>query len=190
MGTGVVGNAEISALIVHSCSHAVALRLGGAGLSVVPRSSCLPESSPRLSAPARPCGRGRLAQFSLPQRLAVWWLATMADPPIAGGAFSPVSSRCSFCDPPLFNTSVSGCAMRNRPRIFPVQPDRGRNSSAPCRTESWHQPVFRTPDGDQNCRLSWYSYHSRQSYTGPYVFRPHDMERPGLEGRFLRENRR
>src|SRR5208283_2204581 len=39
------------------------------------RSSCLPESSPRLSAPARPCGRGRLAQFSLSQRFAVWWVA-------------------------------------------------------------------------------------------------------------------
>src|SRR5271166_5536575 len=45
------------------------------GRSVVPRSSCLPESSPRLGAPARPCGRGRLAQFSLLQRLAVWWVA-------------------------------------------------------------------------------------------------------------------
>ena len=44
-------------------------------LSVVPRSSCLPESSPRLSAPARPRGRGRLAQFRLPQRFAVWWVA-------------------------------------------------------------------------------------------------------------------
>ena len=44
-------------------------------LSVVPRSSCLPESSPRLSAPARTCGRGRLAQCSLPQRFAVWWVA-------------------------------------------------------------------------------------------------------------------
>ncbi len=45
------------------------------GRSVVPRSSCLPESSPRLSAPARPRGRGRLAQCSLPQRIAVWWVA-------------------------------------------------------------------------------------------------------------------
>ena len=45
------------------------------GRSVVPRSSCLPESSPRLSAPARPRGRGRLAQFRLPQRFAVWWVA-------------------------------------------------------------------------------------------------------------------
>src|SRR5208283_3776933 len=44
-------------------------------LSVVIRSSYLPESSPRLSAPARTCGRGRLARFSLPQRLAVWWVA-------------------------------------------------------------------------------------------------------------------
>jgi hypothetical protein len=35
MGTGVGGSAEISALIVHSCSHAVALRLGRAGFSVV-----------------------------------------------------------------------------------------------------------------------------------------------------------
>src|SRR5271157_6074111 len=40
-----------------------------------PRSSCLPESSPRLSAPARPRGRGRLAQCCLPQRFAVWWVA-------------------------------------------------------------------------------------------------------------------
>src|SRR5271165_5427616 len=45
------------------------------GRSVVIRSSCLPESSPRLSAPARTCGRGRPARFSLPQRLAVWWVA-------------------------------------------------------------------------------------------------------------------
>src|SRR5208337_798580 len=44
-------------------------------ISVVPRSSCLPESSSRLSAPPRPCGRGRLAQFSLLQRFAVWWVA-------------------------------------------------------------------------------------------------------------------
>ena len=44
-------------------------------LSVVIRPSCLPESSPRLCAPARLCGRGRLAQFSLPQRFAVWWVA-------------------------------------------------------------------------------------------------------------------
>src|SRR5208282_1477358 len=44
-------------------------------LSVVIRSSYLSESSPRLSAPARTCGRGRLARFSLPQRLAVWWVA-------------------------------------------------------------------------------------------------------------------
>ena len=43
--------------------------------SVVPRSSCLPESSSRLGAPARPCGRGRLALFSLLQRFAVWWVA-------------------------------------------------------------------------------------------------------------------
>ena len=42
---------------------------------MVPRFSCLPESSPRFSAPARPCGRGRLAQFRLPQRFAVWWVA-------------------------------------------------------------------------------------------------------------------
>src|SRR5271166_5624170 len=40
-------------------------------LSVVIRSSYLPESSPRLSAPAQPCGRGGLAQFRLPQRFAV-----------------------------------------------------------------------------------------------------------------------
>src|SRR5271165_5846305 len=45
------------------------------GRSVVIRSSCLPESSPRLSGPARPCGRGKLAQFSLLQRFAVWWVA-------------------------------------------------------------------------------------------------------------------
>jgi hypothetical protein len=45
------------------------------GRSVVIRSSYLSESSPRLSAPARTCGRGRLARFSLPQRLAVWWVA-------------------------------------------------------------------------------------------------------------------
>src|SRR5271166_4375544 len=41
------------------------------GRSVVIRSSCLPESSPRLSAPAQPCGHGGLAQFRLPQRFAV-----------------------------------------------------------------------------------------------------------------------
>ncbi len=35
----------------------------------------LPESSPRLCGPARPCGRGKLAQFSLLQRFAVWWVA-------------------------------------------------------------------------------------------------------------------
>ena len=40
-------------------------------LSVVIRSSYLPESSPRLSAPAQPCGRGGLAQFRLPRRFAV-----------------------------------------------------------------------------------------------------------------------
>src|SRR5208337_1036823 len=34
-------------------------------LSVVIRSSYLPESSPRLSVPAQPCGRGGLAQFRL-----------------------------------------------------------------------------------------------------------------------------
>ena len=45
------------------------------GRSVVPRSSYFPESSPRLGVPARPCGRGRLAQFSLPQRFAVLWVA-------------------------------------------------------------------------------------------------------------------
>ena len=45
------------------------------GRSVVIRSSCLPESSPRLSGPARPCGRGKLAQFGLLQRFAVWWVA-------------------------------------------------------------------------------------------------------------------
>ena len=45
------------------------------GRSVVPRSSSFPESSPRLGAPARPCGRGRLARFSLPQRFAVWSVA-------------------------------------------------------------------------------------------------------------------
>ena len=41
------------------------------GRSVVIISSYLPESSPRLSAPAQPCGRGGLAQFRLPQRFAV-----------------------------------------------------------------------------------------------------------------------
>jgi hypothetical protein len=40
-------------------------------LSVVIRSSYLPESSPRLSAPAQPCGRGGLAQFRLLRRFAV-----------------------------------------------------------------------------------------------------------------------
>jgi hypothetical protein len=39
------------------------------------RIDVLPESSPRLCGPARPCGRGKLAQFSLLQRLAVWWVA-------------------------------------------------------------------------------------------------------------------
>ncbi len=45
------------------------------GRSVVPRSSCLPESSPRLSAPPGPAVVGRLEQFRLPQRFAVWWVA-------------------------------------------------------------------------------------------------------------------
>ncbi len=45
------------------------------GRSVVIKSSCLPESSPRLSAPAQPCSRGGLALCSLPQRFAVWWVA-------------------------------------------------------------------------------------------------------------------
>src|SRR5271166_7050009 len=45
------------------------------GRSVVIRSSYLPESSPMLRAPAQLCCRGRLARFSLPQRLAVWWVA-------------------------------------------------------------------------------------------------------------------
>src|SRR5208282_5649174 len=40
-------------------------------LSVIIRSSYLHKSSPRLSAPAQPCGRGGLAQFRLPQRFAV-----------------------------------------------------------------------------------------------------------------------
>src|SRR5271166_1223277 len=44
-------------------------------LSVVPRSSCLPESSPRLGAPVWPYSRGGLAQRSLPQRFAVWRVA-------------------------------------------------------------------------------------------------------------------
>src|SRR5271166_2425444 len=44
-------------------------------LSVVIKSSYLPESSPRLSAPAQPCSRGGLALCSLPQRFAVWWVA-------------------------------------------------------------------------------------------------------------------
>ena len=39
------------------------------------RIDVLPESSPRLCGPARPCGRGKLAQFSLLQRFAVWWVA-------------------------------------------------------------------------------------------------------------------
>src|SRR5271157_4569549 len=41
------------------------------GRSVVIRSSYLFESSPGLSAPAQPCGRGGLAHFRLPQRFAV-----------------------------------------------------------------------------------------------------------------------
>src|SRR5208337_5645034 len=45
------------------------------GRSVVIKSSYLPESSPRLSAPAQPCSRGGLALCSLPQRFAVWWVA-------------------------------------------------------------------------------------------------------------------
>ena len=45
----------------------------GPGSASVPSGS--PESSPRLSGPARPCGRGKLAQFSLLQRFAVWWVA-------------------------------------------------------------------------------------------------------------------
>ena len=34
--------------------------------------TCSRSISPRLSGPARPCGRGKLAQFSLLQRYAVW----------------------------------------------------------------------------------------------------------------------
>src|SRR5208283_390310 len=50
-------------------------------LSVVIRSSYLPESSPRLSVPAQPCGRGGLAQF----RLGDWqeintWTTLVATP--------------------------------------------------------------------------------------------------------------
>src|SRR5208337_1015885 len=37
--------------------------------------TCSRSISPRLSGPARPCGRGKLAQFSLLQRYAVWWVA-------------------------------------------------------------------------------------------------------------------
>src|SRR5271157_4522641 len=44
-------------------------------LSVVIRSSYLPDSSPRLSAPVRPYSRGGLAQCRLPQRFAVWRVA-------------------------------------------------------------------------------------------------------------------
>ncbi len=40
-------------------------------ISVVIISSYLSESSPRLSAPVQPCGRGGLAQFRLPQRFGV-----------------------------------------------------------------------------------------------------------------------
>jgi len=39
--------------------------------------------------------------------------------------------RHSNCDPPPFRSSVSGCPMRNRPRIFPLPPDRGCNPNAP-----------------------------------------------------------
>ena len=64
------------------------------GRSVVIRSSYLPKSSPRLSAPDRTCGRGGLA-VQIPQRFAVWWVALpIADPASAGGAFSPASDRC------------------------------------------------------------------------------------------------
>src|SRR5271157_2671258 len=44
-----------------------------------PGSASVPSGSPDpvagTSAPARPCGRGKLAQFSLLQRFAVWWVA-------------------------------------------------------------------------------------------------------------------
>jgi hypothetical protein len=45
----------------------------------VPGSASVPSGSPDpvagTGAPARPCGRGKLAQFSLLQRFAVWWVA-------------------------------------------------------------------------------------------------------------------
>ena len=44
-----------------------------------PGSASVPSGSPDpvagTGAPARPCGRGKLAQFSLLQRFAVWWVA-------------------------------------------------------------------------------------------------------------------
>ncbi len=62
------------------------------GRSVVPRSSCLPESSPRLSAPALRSWQAGAVQFTA-KICRLVGRATMDDPPSAGGAFSPVSGR-------------------------------------------------------------------------------------------------
>ena len=68
----------------------------GPGSASVPSGS--PESSPRLSGPARPCGRGKLAQFQFTAKICgLVGRATMADPSSAGGAFSSLSARCYTC---------------------------------------------------------------------------------------------
>ena len=63
-------------------------------LSVVIRSSYLRGSSPRLGAPVRPCKSWRAGEVQFTAKICrLAGRATIADPPSAGGAFSPVSDR-------------------------------------------------------------------------------------------------
>src|SRR5208282_4822579 len=67
------------------------------GRSVVIRSSYLFESSPGLSAPGSALRSWRAGAVPFTAKICrPVSRTTMADPPSAGGAFSPVSGRCFF----------------------------------------------------------------------------------------------
>ena len=117
--------------------YVMRLRLGRAGLSVVPRSSCLPESSPRLSAPARPRSRGRLCSSVYRKDLPSGGRATRADPPSAGGAFSPVSGRCFYLN--------SSGRLKLKALFFPLAGNTDRYI-VPNRSWTWYELDHRLID--------------------------------------------
>src|SRR5271165_6995367 len=105
----------------------------GPGSASVPSGS--PDPAGGTGAPARPCGRGKLAQFSLLQRFAVWWVA----PPWPILSVPAVLlALCRLVDRKLYDRSP---AVRCRDGLHPVE----NVATASCRSRSREGEVMPSP---------------------------------------------